>query len=144
MKCTCICITNVWILDMQAWSATCRLPLKCLVDKSQSLRCNVVPACPELELGENTWTVGLDNLPNGTDIPHSYGSVFNVTCPPGYMFDSERYKDMPGKHGCLSLTHWSRGDFNEIFIKNFEVNFSDWWQRCLIWKGPQINVTVPY
>ena len=39
------------------------------------------------------------------------------------------------------LTHWSLGDLNEIWIINFWSNFIDWWQRCLLWNYPQMNIT---
>ena len=29
----------------------------------------------------------------------------------------------------------------KFYISNFQVSFRDWWQRCLLWKCPQMNVT---
>ena len=39
------------------------------------------------------------------------------------------------------LTHWSLGDLDEIWIIDFRYDFIDWWQRCLLWHCPQMNIT---
>ena len=43
-----------------------------------------------------------------------------------------------------SLTHWPLGDLNQIYICNFQMDFSDGWLRHLLWNCPNINVAGVY
>ena len=42
----------------------------------------------------------------------------------------------------LKKTQWSLGNLNEILnMYNFQMDFSDWWLRHLLWNCPNMNVT---
>ena len=45
----------------------------------------------------------------------------------------------------IVLTHWPLVDLNEILdISHFQVNFSKWWLRYLLWNCPHVIVTGLY
>ena len=62
-----------------------------------------------------------------------------------FITETERLSRWQPYYHQRCLTHWTLGEWNEIFkLGNFQCNFSDWWLRYFFWKCSQMNVPGSY